>query len=205
MVVCSDIEGRYYQRQPPARRHGPSHIIAVMTTTAAGLLIGNELLTGKVQETNLALLARELFVLGVELSRVVVCRDDIDTIASDLRLLSDAHDYVITSGGVGPTHDDVTMKAVARCFGVAIHRSPELAERIRELVGDRCSESHLRMADVPVGSILLQSSEVPWPTVRVANVFVFPGLPKIFRMKLPLLREHIEASAPFHSQAVYTL
>ena len=174
-------------------------------TTAAALVIGNELLTGKVHESNLPLLARELFELGVELRKVIFCQDDIDAIANDLRELSTSHDYVITSGGVGPTHDDVTMKAVAKCFGRPVIRSEELAQRIRDLVGARCSEGHLRMADVPDGSQLIQSDEVPWPTVLIGNVFVFPGLPRIFEVKLPLLREHITASTPFVSRAVYTL
>lgn len=175
-----------------------------MSPTAAALVIGNEILTGKVQETNVRLLAQELFGLGVELERIVICRDDVETIATDLEQLRTAHDWVITSGGVGPTHDDVTLKAVAQCFGRPIVRSEALAERIRELVGERVSEGHLRMADVPEGAELLVSEEVPWPTVLVENVFVMPGLPRIFELKLPVLRERIGSHAPFLSRAVYT-
>lgn len=174
-------------------------------STAAALLIGNEILTGKVQETNLALLARELFRLGVEMRRVVVCQDDVAIIAEDLKRLAADHDYVITSGGIGPTHDDVTMKAVAQCFGVPVVRSEKLAARIRDLVGDRLNEGHLRMANVPEGSSLIETDGVPWPSVLLHNVFVFPGLPRVFEMKLPLLEQHIERSPPFRSQAVYTL
>ena len=82
-----------------------------MGKTAAALIIGNELLSGKIQEQNLAFLGKELFNLGVRLSRVVMCLDDIDTIASDLNLLRQHYDYVFTSGGVGPTHDDVSHSA----------------------------------------------------------------------------------------------
>ena len=89
-------------------------IVGPMAKTAAALIIGNEILTGKVAEQNVYVMARELFGLGVELRRIVVCADEVDTIARDLRELKANHDIVITSGGVGPTHDDVTIRAVAR-------------------------------------------------------------------------------------------
>ncbi len=176
-----------------------------MPRTAAALIIGNEILTGKIQETNVALLARELFAMGIELRRVVVCQDEIQTIADDIEALRSCHDYVITSGGVGPTHDDVTLKAVARCFERPIVRSPELESMIRDLVQETVSEGHLRMADVPEGARLVNTDEVRWPTVVMENVFILPGLPRIFEMKLPILREHLDASEPFLSRAVYTL
>ncbi|MEM1247226.1 MAG: competence/damage-inducible protein A [Acidobacteriota bacterium] len=176
-----------------------------MPRTAAALIIGNEILTGKIQESNVSVLAKELFTLGIELSRVVVCQDDIATIADDLDFLRSRHDYVITSGGVGPTHDDVTLKAVARAFETEIVRSPELEARIRELVTEEVTEGHLRMADVPDGARLVNTDQVRWPTVVMDNVFILPGVPKIFAMKLPVLRAHLEASDPFRSRAVYTL
>ncbi|HUP21534.1 MAG TPA: molybdopterin-binding protein, partial [Thermoanaerobaculia bacterium] len=175
-----------------------------MSPTAAALVIGNEILTGKVQETNIALLARALFEMGVELQRVVVCRDVVDIIAADLDQLRHRHDWVITSGGVGPTHDDVTIEAVARCFERSIVRSPQLETKIRRLVGERLKHAHLRMADVPEGSELLVSDDVPWPTILVGNVFVMPGLPRIFEAKLPSLRARIGTGQPFLSRAVYT-
>ena len=176
-----------------------------MSATAAALVIGNEILTGKVQETNVTLLARELFSMGVELQRVVVCRDDVAVIAEELELLRRRHDWVITSGGVGPTHDDVTIAAVARCFGRRVLRSPELEAKIRQLVGARLKPAHLLMADVPEDSELLMSDDAPWPTILVENVFVMPGLPRIFEAKLPSLRSRIGVSQPFLSRAVYTV
>lgn len=175
-----------------------------MPRTAAALLIGNEILTGKVQESNLSSLAKELFRLGVEMRRVVICQDDVATIAADVQQLARDHDFLVTSGGVGPTHDDVTIKAVARAFGVEVVRSEELECRIRELVGDRVNEGHLRMADVPDGAMMVEANEFDWPTVRMENVFVLPGVPGIFRAKLPMLRDSIGASRPFLSHAVFT-
>ncbi len=175
-----------------------------MNARVAALVIGNEILSGKVRESNVELLARELFAIGAELCRVVVCQDDIDTIAADLEELRTRHDYVITSGGVGPTHDDVTIKAVARTFGRAVVRSQELERQIREFVGERVRDTHLRMADVPEGALLLSTPDVPWPTILMGNVFVLPGLPDIFQLKMPLLREHIKSDGPFRTRAVYT-
>ena len=173
--------------------------------SVAALIIGNEILTGKVQETNVALLARELFARGVDLRRVVVCRDDVRVIAEDLNDLRRRHDWVVTSGGVGPTHDDVTLAAVARAFGRALVRSRELEEMIRRLVGDRLEEGHLRMSVVPDGAELVTCPGVTWPVVLVDNVFVMPGLPKVFRVELPAVCERIGASTPFLSRAIFTL
>src|SRR3990172_10603426 len=136
-----------------------------MARTAAALIIGNEILTGKIQETNMRELATELFTLGISLERVVVCRDDVDTIAGDLDHLRRGHDLVFTTGGVGPTHDDVTHRAVAKSFGRRLARSPELEALIRGALGERCTEGHLLMADLPEGATLMSSKEVRWPTV----------------------------------------
>jgi molybdenum cofactor synthesis domain-containing protein len=177
-----------------------------MARTAAALIIGNEILTGKIQETNLRELAAELFTLGISLDRVVICRDEVDTIAAELVDLRRRYDVVFTTGGVGPTHDDVTHRAVAQSFGRRLARSPELEALIRGALGDRCTEGHLLMADLPEGATLMTSPEVRWPTVVMENVFVLPGLPKVFRLKLPGLREHLRGpEAPFLSRAVYTM
>ena len=176
-----------------------------MPKQAAALIIGNELLSGKIQERNLAFLGKELFSLGIRLSKAVMCLDDVPTIAQELNLLRERFDYVFTSGGVGPTHDDMTLPAVAQAFGRPLVRAPELAALIRGYHGDKVTEAHLRMADVPEGARLISGEEVRWPTVTVDNVFVFPGVPEIFRMKFAVLREHLSGGRAFHSRAVFTL
>lgn len=175
-----------------------------MHKTAAALVIGNELLSGKIQEQNVAFLGKELYKLGIRLCRVVMCLDDIDTIASDLNKLREMHDYVFTSGGVGPTHDDMTLPAVARAFGVPLARAPEIEHLIRAYHGGAVTESHLRMADAPAGSTFISSDEVRWPTVCIGNVLIFPGVPEIFRMKFDAVRTHLRGGQPFYSHAVYT-
>jgi molybdenum cofactor synthesis domain-containing protein len=172
-------------------------------TTAAALIIGNEILTGKVAEQNIHVLARELFAIGVELKRVVVCSDDIPVIVRDLNELRAAHDYVITTGGVGPTHDDLTIKAVAEAFGVRVVRAETYEAMLRAHYGERLTDMHLRMADVPDGARLVTTPEMRWPTVAMGNVFVFPGVPQIFRAKVSLLRQEIADTSCFFSRAVY--
>jgi molybdenum cofactor synthesis domain-containing protein len=172
--------------------------------TAAALIIGNELLTGKVRDQNLTALAATLFDVGIILRRAIFCLDDEETIAADLLELSRRHDWVFTSGGVGPTHDDVTVEAVARAFSRPVVRSQEIEAMLREYFGEDLRPRHLEMADVPEGAELVTSASVRWPTVRLANVFILPGQPEIFRQKLPILREHLGGDQPFISRAVHT-
>jgi molybdenum cofactor synthesis domain-containing protein len=174
-----------------------------MARTAAALIIGNEILTGKVSEQNVFVMAKELFALGVELRRIVVCPDEIPVIARDLRELASTHDVVITSGGIGPTHDDVTIKAVAATFGSKVVRSPQYESLLRSHYGERLTEMHLRMADVPEGARLISTTQTSWPTVVMKNVYVFPGVPQIFQFKFPIMREELKDSARFYSHAVY--
>jgi molybdenum cofactor synthesis domain-containing protein len=174
-----------------------------MAKTAAALIIGNEILTGKVPEQNIYVMAKELFALGVELRRIVVCADEIPTIVRDLCELKASHDLVITSGGVGPTHDDVTIKAVAAAFDQKVVRAQPYEALLREHYGERLTEMHLRMADVPEGARLLATPELRWPTVVMGNVYVMPGVPQIFKMKMAILREELKGSGMFYTHAVY--
>jgi molybdenum cofactor synthesis domain-containing protein len=177
------------------------------SATAAVLVIGNEILSGKVDEANVAVLAKALRSLGVLLRRVVVVLDDIDTIAREVTELASAHDWLFTSGGVGPTHDDVTIEAVAKAYGVPVVSSPEMEAMLRAHYKERCTDGHLRMALVPQGASLEATNEVRWPTIRLKNTWLLPGIPEVFRMKLPVVIERIRSEGPagaaFVSHAVY--
>jgi molybdenum cofactor synthesis domain-containing protein len=170
--------------------------------TAAFLAIGNELLSGKVVEENLPPLAKTLRSLGVELRTAEILPDEVPTLAPAVLRLSRAHGVVVTSGGVGPTHDDVTMAAVAQAFGRRVVRDPTLVELVRETFGDAISEAHLRFADVPEGAELRRAPDVSWPTPVVENVWILPGVPEVFRMKLSALRAGIVGPRPFLSRAL---
>jgi molybdenum cofactor synthesis domain-containing protein len=175
-----------------------------ITKTAAALLVGNELLSGKVTDKNLAPLASTLRALGIRLSRAAVVGDDRSAIAAEVRAMSATHDVVFTSGGVGPTHDDVTLEGVADGFGVGTEIHPHLAELLRAFYGERCTDDHLLMARVPAGSELRSSPEVKWPTVVMRNVWVMPGVPELFRMKLVIVREHLLGPSTIVSRALFT-
>jgi molybdenum cofactor synthesis domain-containing protein len=172
--------------------------------TAAMLIIGNELLSGKVAEANLHVLAKTLRELGILLRRVVMVLDDIDEIAREVRELSKANDWLFTSGGVGPTHDDVTIEAVAKAFDVKVVTSPRMESMLRAHYKERCTEGHLRMALIPEGAELETTAEITWPTVRLGNVWVMPGVPEVFRMKIPVVVARIGPGRAFVSHAVYT-
>jgi molybdenum cofactor synthesis domain-containing protein len=174
--------------------------------TAAALVIGNEILSGKIEEANVALLARALRRLGIVLRRVVVVMDEVDTIAREVRELSSAHDWLFTSGGVGPTHDDVTVEAVAKAFEVRVVSAPEMEAMLRTHYGERCTDGHLRMALVPEGASLEVTPEITWPTIRVRNTWLLPGIPEVFRMKLDVVTAHLAravSAQAFVSHAVY--
>ena len=172
--------------------------------TAAALVIGNELLSGKVEEANVHVLARALRDLGIELQRVVMVLDDIEVIAREVKQLSEAHDWLFTSGGVGPTHDDVTVHGVARAFGVKVIEDPTLASMLRDHYQERCTDGHLQMALVPEGATLESHDSVRWPTIRIKNTWLLPGVPEIFRMKLAVVVERLSGGVGFVSRAVFT-
>ena len=174
------------------------------TETAALVLVGNELLSGKVQERNLEPLAATLRALGIRLERAVVVADDRGAIAEEVRAASARYDVVFTSGGVGPTHDDVTLEGVADGFGVPLESHPRLVGLLRAVYGERCTDNHLLMARVPAGSELKANEEINWPTVVMRNVWVMPGVPELFRMKLSIVRDHLRGPVSIVSRALFT-
>jgi molybdenum cofactor synthesis domain-containing protein len=173
-----------------------------MAKTAGIVLIGNELLSGKVVDANAAYLCRQFRELGVEVRKISVIPDEVDLIAREVREFQAAYSWVFTSGGVGPTHDDVTIAGVARALGVPVVRDPGLVARFAEVFHDRLNEARLRMADVPEGAELLAMDSLIVPVVKVANVFVFPGVPEIFRQKFESIKERFR-ERPFLLRSVY--
>ncbi|MFY9558071.1 MAG: molybdopterin-binding protein [Blastocatellia bacterium] len=171
--------------------------------TAAIVVIGNEILTGKSEDKNAVFLIGELYELGVALRRVMIIPDDVEGIASAVRECAGQFDYVFTSGGVGPTHDDVTIEGVARAFGSEVVRHPELEAMLRGYFGDGIDAARLRMANAPEGSELIRQPDMRWPVLAMKNVYVLPGVPELFRKKFEALRERFRAE-PFHCHTIYT-
>jgi molybdenum cofactor synthesis domain-containing protein len=171
--------------------------------TAAILVIGDEILSGKTEEQNARLLIGELRELGVALRRIVVIPDEVETVAAAVRELAAGFDHVFTSGGVGPTHDDVTIAGIARAFDAPIVRHPDLEARLRGYFGDKTDESKLRMADVPAGAELIDNADLRWPILACRNVYILPGVPEHFRKKFMAIRERFRV-APFYARALFT-
>jgi molybdenum cofactor synthesis domain-containing protein len=174
--------------------------------TAAILIIGEEILSGKVEEENARYLVQELRALGVQVRRIEVLPDIEGEIANSVLALSQRFDHLFTSGGVGPTHDDVTLPAVAAAFQMRLVRHPDLEVLIRQALGAQMHERELRMADIPEGARLLYGDPpdpTRWPVVAVHNVFVLPGVPQIFRRKFDGLRPLLRAG-PIYTRALYS-
>jgi FAD synthetase len=176
----------------------------VQEKTAAIIVIGNEILTGKSQDENAGFLIGELYKLGIRLRRIVVIPDDVDEISRAVRECAAQFDYVFTSGGVGPTHDDLTIEGVARAFNRKMVRHAELAAMIRNYFGQGADEARMKMADAPEGAELIKGEGLRWPVLAVENVYVLPGVPEYFRSKFLAIRERFR-SKPFHTRAVFTL
>jgi molybdenum cofactor synthesis domain-containing protein len=157
--------------------------------TAAVVIIGDEVLSGKVQEQNVAFFIEQFRMLGVELSRVLIVGDEMEAIGAAVREASERFDHVCTTGGVGPTHDDITMDAIAVAFGVDLIEDPTLLGLVDQVFGESASEGHRRLARLPEGSHLEGTMGPPWPTVVFRNVVIFPGIPRLLRLKFEAIAE----------------
>ena len=171
-------------------------------TTAGIVVIGNEVLSGKVTDVNSPYLCRELRSLGVDVDRILTIPDVIETIADDVRAMSKAYDFVFTSGGIGPTHDDLTMDGVARAFGRALVKSESIAGRLERAQGKPPNDSQLKMAMVPEGASLIDAGDLWFPVVVVENVYIFPGVPELLVKKFLSVRDRFRGE-PFLLKNVY--
>ena len=161
--------------------------------TAGVVIIGDEILSGKFADQNGSFLITELRHLGVDLKRLVVIPDEREDIAATVKELAARCDYVFTSGGVGPTHDDVTIESIAAAYGVAVVRHPDLELRVRGYWGERLDEANLRLADVPDGAELAWGRDTTWPVVSFRNIYILPGVPELFRRKFVDLRDRFRS------------
>ncbi len=161
--------------------------------TAGIIVIGDEILTGKFADENAAFLIGELRALGVDLRRISVIPDDLDDIAATVTRDSERFDLVFTSGGVGPTHDDLTIPGIARGFGVGVVSHPELERRVRAYWGANLAEANLRLAQIPEGAELVFGADTTWPVVCARNVYILPGVPALFKRKFIDIRDRFRA------------
>jgi molybdenum cofactor synthesis domain-containing protein len=176
-----------------------------MTTpspTAAVLVIGDEVLSGRTQDTNTNTIARFLSALGIDLIEARVIGDDVDRIVAVLNELRAAYAYVFTTGGIGPTHDDMTADAVARAFGVALPEHPEALAILQKRYGDDFNAARRRMARIPEGGSLIANPVTDAPGFQIGNVFVMAGVPKIMTAMLEDVAPRLRTGAVVHSRTL---
>ena len=175
------------------------------TVTAAALIIGNEILSGRTQDQNLSFLGERLGEMGIRLKEARVVSDDADDIAAALDALRARYDYVFTTGGIGPTHDDITADSVARAFGVGIDYHPEVYAMLEawfESKGLEANEARMRMARIPDGASLLDNELTLAPGFQIENVFVLAGVPAIARKMFDGAKKRLKGGAPVCSRAI---
>jgi len=175
---------------------------AMRNKTAAAIIIGNEILSGKVVDSNASFLAKELRALGVSLERVLFVPDDIETIGAAVGEYAPAYDVVFTSGGVGPTHDDITMAGIAHGLKRGLVHHPVLVDLLRRYTEGDLTPVKLKMAEVPEGAEAIMDGDMPFPVVRVDNVYILPGIPELFRDKVVAIRDRF-AVDPYFVRFVY--
>eukprot|EP00210_Caulerpa_lentillifera_P001702 g1636.t1 len=179
---------------------------STFTKKSALIIIGDELVSGKVEDVNVAFLCRELRTLGWRVNRVVFVPDEIEAIADEVLALSSSHEMVLTAGGVGPTVDDVTMEAIARAMKTQLIRHPYLEKLIRSYFKTDVTAAHLKMTEVPQDEVAfidnfdLDGNLTPFPLVKCRNVYILPGVPEYLRGKWRALKtqlQHQEQLPPF--------
>lgn len=170
--------------------------------TAAVLIIGDEILSGRTADANLNTLARFLAGLGIDLMEARVVGDRRGQIVEALNALRTAHDYVFTTGGIGPTHDDLTADAVAEAFGVALPEHPEALAILARRYGGELNAARRRMARIPEGGRLIANPVTDAPGFQVGNVFVLAGVPKIMQGMLADVAPRLRGGAALHARTV---
>jgi molybdenum cofactor synthesis domain-containing protein len=173
--------------------------------TAAILIIGNEILSGRTQDVNLGFLAQELGKLGIRVREARVVPDVEAEIVEAVNHCRKRYDLVFTTGGIGPTHDDITSASLAKAFGVEWVRDPEAVDLLRRhYEGGMLNEARLRMATVPKGARLIDNPVSTAPGFEIGNVFVLAGVPSIMRAMFDGLKARLPGGQPVNSRTVST-
>ena len=172
--------------------------------TAGILVIGNEILSGRTRDANLPWLALQLGECGVALREARTVPDVEAAIIRALNEMRVAFDYVFTTGGIGPTHDDITAECVAKAFGVALEQHPEAVARLRAHYANPAdlNAARLRMANIPAGGVLIDNPISRAPGFRIANVYVFAGVPAIMQAMFASIRHELRGGSPLISRSV---
>jgi len=173
--------------------------------TACVLIIGNEILSGRTQDVNLNYIAKRLAECGVRLAEARVIPDQEAAIIDAVNACRAAYDWVFTTGGIGPTHDDITAECIAKAFGVGLEQNAEARALLERQYRERnveLNEARLRMANMPAGALLVDNPVSGAPGFQVGNVFVLAGVPSIMQAMFESAVEHIPGGVPLSSRTV---
>jgi molybdenum cofactor synthesis domain-containing protein len=173
--------------------------------TAGLLVIGDEILSGRTKDKNIGYVAEYLTMIGIDLKEVRIVPDEEPEIVAALNALRGCYDYVFTTGGIGPTHDDITADAVAKAFGVSIDYDPRAVEILRvrmAQVGGVMNEARMRMARLPAGADLVLNKVSAAPGFWIGNVIVMAGVPQIMQVMLDYVTPKLRTGAKMLSQSV---
>ena len=175
--------------------------------TAAVLAIGDELLSGRTKDANIGYIAEFLTAMGIDMREARIVSDDEDRIVEALNALRAQYDYVFTTGGIGPTHDDITADAIAKAFGVGIDHHPEavrlLEERYAQMKRFKLNEARLRMARIPDGAELIENIISAAPGFHIGNVFVFAGVPSVMQVMLDAAAPKLQGGTVMDSRTIH--
>jgi len=170
--------------------------------TAALVIIGNEVLSAKVVDENGPWLLRELRELGVDVRRIETVPDEIPLIVESVKRACEAAAHVFTSGGIGPTHDDVSIAALAQAFDRRVVTDARSLALLEEKFGGRMNAARRRLAEIPEGATLAWNEQSLFPTISLEQVVILPGVPSLFKLGFTTIRERFR-QAPLYSRAVY--
>lgn len=172
--------------------------------TAALLVIGDEILSGRTQDRNVSPIATWLNLQGIRLAEVRMVPDVMTRIADAVNVLRDEYDYLFTTGGIGPTHDDITVDAIAAAIGVPVVIHPRARAILEGYYATRggATEARLRMARVPEGAELIENRASGAPGIRVGNIFILAGIPHVAALMLEALSGKIEGGRPLLSRTI---
>ena len=173
-----------------------------MRVSAAVLVIGNEILSGRTQDSNLAYLATRLNDYGIQVREARVVPDVEQAIVDAVNALRERHDYLFTTGGIGPTHDDITAECVAKAFGVPLVVDEEIAEMLRRRPAPpEVMQARMRMARIPQGGGLIRNPHGP-PGFHIGNVYVMAGVPQVMRAMIDALDGHLRRGQTIRSRSI---
>lgn len=176
------------------------------TVSAAMLVIGDEILSGRTKDKNIGHLADVMTAVGIDLKEVRVVADDEDDIADAVNALRARYDYVFTTGGIGPTHDDITADSIAKAFGVACDYHPDAYRLLEQNYASRdleFTDARKRMARTPVGATLIDNPISTAPGFRIGNVHVMAGVPSIFQAMLDNVMPTLRTGTRLVSETIY--